>query len=63
MARHFETPHLACNLYGSRGLYVATGTGYVDWPVKYPDGRIAYDAPERVPSYLKRLVNLALDGS
>lgn len=27
-----------------------------DWPIRYPDGRIAYDRPEIIPEYAKRAV-------
>ena len=27
-----------------------------DWPIKYRDGRIAYDNPYAIPKYLKKLV-------
>lgn len=29
---------------------------FTDWPIRYRDGRIAYDWPERVPAYVKRQV-------
>ncbi len=38
------------------GLRVAienTMTGWVDWPILYADGKMAYDAPERIPQYAK----------
>ena len=30
-------------------------TGFTDWPIRYDDGRIAYDFPERIPAYVKRI--------
>ena len=27
-----------------------------DHPVKYPDGRVAYETPERIPAYVKAQV-------
>lgn len=56
--------YIACNLTGSRGtsgLYVVTPSGHVDWPVRWPDGRIAYDWPELVPQWLKREVARAIE--
>ncbi len=35
---------------------------FVDWPIKYPDGRIAYDFPERVPEYIKKKVGAYFAG-
>ena len=51
---------LACSIKGARGVYVGTSGGHVDWPVRYADGRIAYDFPERVPVRLQQLVAVAL---
>lgn len=31
-------------------------TGFCDWPIRYDDGRIAYDYPERLPKYIKSQV-------
>lgn len=31
-------------------------TGFCDWPIQYTDKRIAYDYPERLPKYVKRVV-------
>ena len=39
-----------------RSARVVTRKGHVDYPIRYDDGRIAYDFPERVPAYLKRIV-------
>jgi hypothetical protein len=33
--------------------------GFSDWPVRYADGSIAYDYPERMPKYVKRCVQQA----
>lgn len=38
--------------------------GWSDYPVKWPDGRIAYDTPEKVPVRIKRVVrSILLDRS
>lgn len=29
--------------------------GFCDWPIKYHDGRIAWDYPERIPSYIREV--------
>lgn len=39
-----------------RSARVVTVRGHVDYPIRYDDGRIAYDFPERVPAYLKKIV-------
>lgn len=39
-----------------RSAKVVTAKGHVDYPIRYDDGRIAYDFPERVPAYLKKQV-------
>ena len=53
--------YLACSIRGARGLYLVYAGGWaVDWPVRRPDGSVAYDWPERVPVRLKRLVAKAL---
>jgi hypothetical protein len=46
---------------GHDNRIVAVTPKHVDTPIRYPDGRIAYDAPERVPSYLKEAVNSHMD--
>lgn len=32
------------------------GTFVVDYPIRYPDGSVGYNWPERVPEYAKRQV-------
>ena len=47
------TPTAAGNL----GLKVSNlRTWLTEYPVRYDDGRIAYDWPERIPAYVKRHV-------
>jgi hypothetical protein len=46
-----------------RRLRVVTASGWVDWPIMYSDGRIAYEFPERVPEYLKKEVRSELSKS
>jgi hypothetical protein len=31
-------------------------TGFSDYAIRYEDGRIAYDFPERIPEYVKNMV-------
>jgi len=31
-------------------------TGFCDWPIKYDNGKIAYDHPYQIPTYVKKLV-------
>jgi len=33
------------------------GVSHVDYPIKYDDGRIAYDFPERVPKYVQKALS------
>jgi hypothetical protein len=35
----------------------STRRDHADWPIRYWDGRIAYDFPERVPLYVKKIVS------
>lgn len=49
-ARIFE--HI--NEQGQRRLAIENRTGRVDWPIRYTDGRIAYDCPEFVPASIKK---------
>lgn len=35
------------------GVRVVCAGGWVEWPVQYADGRIAYDFPERVPQFIR----------
>ncbi len=50
---------VACNISG-RALYLVYGGGWLtEYPVKYDDGRIAYDWPERIPEAAKRMVEEA----
>jgi hypothetical protein len=39
---------------------VDLSTGVVDWPIGYPDGRVSFDRPERLPEYVKSAASLAL---
>ena len=52
--------YIASTIAG-RHLQVVTRAGHIDWPIQYPDGRIAYDFPERVPIYLQLWVDKALN--
>ena len=54
-----ERPYVASNLHDQRLQVVYAGGWAGDWPIQYPDGRIAYDWPERVPLAAKRLVERA----
>jgi len=31
-------------------------SGYVDYPVVYDDGRVGFDNPERIPQYVRRVL-------
>ncbi len=44
-------------------LQVDCGNGWVDWPIQYPDGHIAYECPERVPKAAKRLTERAFQAT
>lgn len=46
---------------GGEALVVVSPTGITDWPQRYHDGRIAYDAPEAVPREVKAAVRSAFD--
>lgn len=35
-------------------------TGFCEWPIMYGDGTVGYDRPERVPRYVKRVVESIL---
>lgn len=37
-------------------LRVVCANGHVDNPIRYYDGRVAYDFPERVPAFIKAKV-------
>jgi hypothetical protein len=41
---------------GERTVMVMCASGWVDWPIMYNDGSVAYDAPERVPQYIRPIV-------
>jgi hypothetical protein len=34
-------------------------SGWTDWPIKWPDGGIAYDAPEKITKVLREVVKKA----
>ena len=36
-------------------------SGHSDWPIRYDDGRVAWDYPERIPAYVKRITASILD--
>lgn len=42
-------------------VMVENAEGFIDFPIRYANGTIAYDFPERLPSYLKELAKQALD--
>ena len=43
-----------------QGYRVMVSNGWwSDWPIKYTSGKIAYDFPERIPQYAKKLVEKA----
>ena len=33
-----------------------SGRSVIDYPIRYDDGRVAYDNPHAIPQYAKRLV-------
>lgn len=38
----------------ARGKRVQVETpNWTDWPILYPDGTVAYDAPEKIPAFIK----------
>ena len=37
-------------------------SGYSQYPIRYDDGRIAYDWPEIVPKYIKKAIEKAFNG-
>ena len=41
---------------GKHTVMVVCASGWVDWPIMYADGSIAYDAPEKVPQYIRPVV-------
>ena len=48
------------SLIATKILYLTYGGGWlIEYPVLYPDGRIAYDWPERIPEAAKQLVRRA----
>jgi len=51
-----ENPDASVERISDRSAKVVTAKGHVDYPIRYDDGRIAYDFPERVPAYLKKKV-------
>jgi len=42
---------------GRKGLFVMNDkTGYIDYPIKYSDGRVAYDNPYRIPESIRETI-------
>jgi hypothetical protein len=41
-------------------VQVVCSSGWVDWPIMYSDGRVAYDAPERIPQFIRPRVRRLL---
>ena len=49
-----------CNNEYYNGYRVMVTDGwFADWPIKYENGKIAYDTPEKIPKYAKKLVYAA----
>lgn len=42
-------------------IVVELASGWVDWPIRYTDGHIAYDAPEKIPFSIKMKVRKLFD--
>lgn len=42
-------------------IVVNNDTSWNDNPIRYNDGRVAYDFPERIPSYIKEKVKRILE--
>lgn len=42
-------------------VMVENCNGFTDYPIRYSDGTVAYDFPERFPTYVKQLAIKALD--
>lgn len=38
----------------TRRLYVETASGHVDYPIRYHNGKVAWDRPEAVPPAIRR---------
>ena len=48
---------------GELQLYVAMlDAGWTDWPMLHPDGRMVWDAPERIPNWAKDIAYDLLEG-
>ena len=60
--RPYVASTMPCQCHPERNgslFVVYAGGGRIDFPIRYHDGRIAYDWPERVPVAAKRLVERA----
>jgi len=43
--------------HGGRAVVVESQThAFVDYPIMYRDGTLAWDFPERIPDYIKKVV-------
>ena len=57
-----EIRQTGCNKAFYNGMRVMVTNGWwSDWPIKYDNGKIAYDWPERIPKYAKKLVEKAFN--
>lgn len=45
---------------GSRLKVESLLNGFCDWPIRYEDGHVVWDFPQRVPKYVKRICNRVL---
>lgn len=36
-------------------------TGHCDWPIRYDDGKVVWDYPERIPTYVKNITRSILN--
>jgi len=44
------------NKKGTNSISVENKSGFIDYPIKYDSGQIAYDYPEKIPSKIKNMV-------
>lgn len=51
--------HVIQNREGRLSVMAENADGFTDWPIRYPNGQIAWDHPERMPEYVKVLVRRA----